>query len=112
MARNCAPVKSIVPRSIARRMRSGMLVGPGFMKKCQPCAIFLASELIVCGRRAAQSGTIIAATGKTIDRTDVAASLAPRRHLHKKKAGHEALPANSCAFFLPELGIPAAQKPP
>src|ERR1700730_5488048 len=36
MARNWAPLKSIAPRSIARNIRSGMLVGPGLMKKWYP----------------------------------------------------------------------------
>jgi len=36
MARNWAPVKSIAPRSIARNIRSGMLVGPGLIKKWYP----------------------------------------------------------------------------
>src|ERR1700736_4420439 len=44
IALNAAPVKSIVARSIARRMRSGMLVGPGVMKKCQPCVFAIASS--------------------------------------------------------------------
>src|SRR5438067_10013312 len=36
MARNWAPLKSIAPRSIARNTRSGMLVGPGLIKKWYP----------------------------------------------------------------------------
>src|SRR5207237_1222880 len=69
MARNWAAVKSIVPRSIARRMRSGMLVGPGFMKKCQPCAMFLTSRHARApAAGAAENRSIIAGSGKTIGR--------------------------------------------
>jgi hypothetical protein len=62
---------------------------------------------------ATQSRTIIPAAGKTIDRTDaMAARGSAGLSMHKKKAGHEALPANPCVFFSLELGIPADQNLP
>ena len=41
-ATNSGPVKSIAGRAIACSTRSGMLVGPGCMKNCQPRATLIA----------------------------------------------------------------------
>src|SRR6266545_1055011 len=42
-ATNSGPVKSTAGRAIARRTRSGIFVGPGCMKNCQPRAMVMVS---------------------------------------------------------------------
>jgi hypothetical protein len=53
----------------------------------------------------------MAAAGKQLVEPTRRLAAAFRAPLHKKKAGHEALPANPCTFLLPERGF-RPEKPP
>src|SRR6267378_464216 len=45
---NCGLRWSIVGRSIARRIRSGTLVGPGIWRKCRPLLLFMGADGSTC----------------------------------------------------------------